>query len=128
VNNLMKFGSDIVTPSYTRTPTFNSLNGSGETYEFECSCCKSGVVIKLEHILGSEFKWRDVFDRETQKQIEKHFELNIVGKSPDGGWPGVRVYRCNDCLAEYLIYVGVSEVSNSVYRVTIQGITELIDE
>ena len=37
------------------------------------------------------------------------------------------IANCSKCSAKYLVYAGVSEVYNSIYTVTIQGITELID-
>ena len=35
--------------------------------------------------------------------------------------------ECSDCKTPFLVYAGVNEVRNSVYFVTMQGITELID-
>jgi hypothetical protein len=51
--------------------------------------------------------------------------MNVVGKSPDGGWPSVFEVRCDECGFRFLIYAGVEETSNSVYRVAIQSIAEI---
>lgn len=124
----MKFGIDIVTPSYTRTPTYDSTNGLGSLYEFDCISCKSRIAIDFKKIIRGEHRWLEDFDEATQKQISNHFDMNAVGKSPDGGWPVLKVCRCENCISEYLIFAGIQEVSNSIYKITMQGITKLIDE
>ncbi len=53
--------------------------------------------------------------------------MNTVGKSPDGGWTAVMKTECENCSAAFLVYGGVAETYNSLYRVTIQGIAEFYE-
>ncbi|MGD9589789.1 MAG: hypothetical protein AB7Q37_16870 [Pyrinomonadaceae bacterium] len=124
----MKFGIDLVSPSYTRTPTYDSLNAQAQSYEFDCIRCSMRIVIDFTDILNNESQWPYDFDKVTENQIRLHFDMNMVGKSPDGGWPKIITRRCIGCSVKYMLYAGVNEVANSVYKITIQGITEIIDE
>ena len=54
--------------------------------------------------------------------------MNLVGKTPDGGWTAIVKIECKNCQTVYLIYAGVNEASNSFYIITLQGITEILDE
>jgi len=38
------------------------------------------------------------------------------------------IAECSSCKTDYLIYAGVEEVSNSVYGVAMQGITEILEK
>jgi len=52
--------------------------------------------------------------------------MNIVGKSPDGGWTTVIEGNCDACGTRYRFYAGIKENANSAYKVTLQGITEIV--
>lgn len=56
--------------------------------------------------------------------IRAHFDFNLVGKSHDGGWPRLEITSCPACATQYLVYLGVQAPSNSLVRVTVEGITE----
>ena len=58
----MKFGIDVVTPSYTRTPTYDSTNGLDELYEFDCISCGSRVAIDFKKIPRGEHGSMEDFD------------------------------------------------------------------
>ncbi len=54
--------------------------------------------------------------------------MNLVGKTPDGGWTAIVKAKCKNCQTEYLIYAGVNEASSSFYIITLQGITEILED
>lgn len=120
----MKFGKAILSPSHFRKPDFNSIDSLEQSFEFRCVNCSSNIERKFTSIFGKEFGWHDDFDEETQSEIERYFEMNVVGKTPDGGWTAVDQCQCNKCPTQYLIYSGVNEYSNSAYQITLQGISE----
>lgn len=49
----------------------------------------------------------------------------VVGNSHDGGWPSVVLAACPACGLPYLLYAGIREVSHSVFRVVVQGLSEI---
>lgn len=51
--------------------------------------------------------------------------MNVVGKSPDGGRPAIFETKCDNCGSQFMVYAGVSEISNSVHIVVIQSIAEV---
>jgi hypothetical protein len=72
--------------------------------------------------------WNDAFAETFAAAVRSFYAIGVVGKSPDGGWPSMLQVKCSNCKTPFLVYAGVNEVSNSVYFVTMQGITELTDE
>lgn len=123
----MNFGQTILEPSYTRMPDFDSIDSNHASFEFDCKNCKSSIVRPYRELIANT-NWCDDFDKTTIDEISQFYEMNLVGKAPDGGWTAVEKYQCNNCGTRYLIYAGVNEYANSVYRVTLQGITELLDD
>lgn len=121
----MNFGKTILVPSFSRKPDFDSVASLGRTFRFACVKCSSMITRDFDSFIGLEFGWREKYDKDSLAAIEKHFGLNIVGKSPDGGWTAVCECNCENCGTLYLLYAGVEEYSNSAHRVTLQGITEI---
>lgn len=124
----MNFGNQLVKSSHLRRADFNTLESNGQLYEFTCSKCSKGISFLFTSIIGKEFSWRDDFNESTVQKISKYFEMNIVGKSPDGGWTAIMQISCDNCSAPFLVYGGVHETSNSVYKVTIQSIVEIYEK
>jgi hypothetical protein len=148
----MKFGKSILSPSYSRKTDFNSLDSPGKgfkynswllvqlrgwfmksrsakkNFKFNCVNCQTVVEIKYETIIGKEFSWHDEFDKKTYKEIKRFYDMNAVGKTPDGGWTVIDKRQCNNCQTQYLIYAGVDEDYNSLYKITLQGITEILED
>ncbi|MGK3945700.1 hypothetical protein ABK046_46070, partial [Streptomyces caeruleatus] len=73
-------------------------------------------------------RWEEEIDAMVLEQVKQHFELNAVGKTPDGGWPSIINTRCPNCETNYFVYAGVDEYYNSLFKVTLQGIVETVDE
>lgn len=124
----MKFGKSILSPSYFRKPDFNSLDSPEKSFQFDCVNCSSIIEVKYKTIIGKEFSWHDEFDEKTYDEIKRFYNMNAVGKTPDGGWTAIDTCQCDNCQTQYLTYVGVNEYYNSLYKITLQGITEILDE
>lgn len=121
----MKFLRKLLEPSYSRQADFNSLIDGPADYRFHCSYCSSTISFPFTKAISQCWGWEDGFDPSTVDGIKKYFEMNTVGKSPDGGWPSVFEVRCTGCQFRFMIYAGVEETSNSVYQVAIQSIAEI---
>ncbi len=124
----MKFGKSILSPSYIRQPELNFVDSLEKIYQFECVNCPAKVELEVETIIGKEFSWHEEFDKKLYQEIKRFYDMNAVGKTPDGGWTAIDKCQCSNCRTQYLIYAGVDEYCNSCYKVTLQGITEILDE
>lgn len=121
----MKFGNRLFEPSYSRSADFHSLTSSERAYRFGCTRCSTVVDVPFSEIIGDEYSWRDRYSAEEIVEIESYFRMNIVGKCPDGGRSVILEVDCSTCGAEFMLYAGVNETSNSVYRVVVQSIAEV---
>ncbi len=123
----MKFGLSIVTPSHGRLPDFDSAE-TRESFTFDCIKCVSDITLNFDNLISKYLRWEEEIDTIALEQVKRYFEFNVVGKTPDGGWPSVVDNRCPNCETNYLVYAGVDEYYNSLFKVTLQGIVEIIDE
>ncbi len=123
----MKFNNPILSPNYLRHFDFDSAERTAP-YLFECSKCKTQIKVDFQALISKAFGWEADFSIAEVETIEQFFDMNAVGKSPDGGWRSVVQETCSDCLRRYLIYAGVNEYQNSLHRITLQGIVEIEDE
>ena len=124
----MKFGKSILTPSYFRKPDFDSVGMVENSFKFICVNCQKKVEIEFESIIGKEWSWHDKFDEKTNTEIKQFYDMNAVNKAPDGGWTAIDKCHCKNCQTQYLIYAGVDEYRNSCYAITMQGITEILED
>lgn len=120
------FGRDVTKPGIARKPTYDVGHPETAAYEFPCVVCQEPVSLDLTVYLGFAAGRDDVLGDDNRAAIREHFDLNLVGKAHDGGWPRLRVEACRKCATRYLVYVGVKEPTNSWFQVTVQGIVELI--
>lgn len=121
----MRFGNPILSPNHLRQWDFDSITSEEHAFEFKCAGCSATVMLFFDTLIGREFGWREEYSPETVSQIEKYFGMNLVSKTPDGGWTAITESKCESCGTDHIIYAGVREYANSAYRVTIQGICEL---
>ena len=119
------FGRDILRPSLRREATYDTTRPTSRRFAFDCVACSGQVTLDLERFIGREVGDEGILGPERAAAIRDRFELNVVGKSHDGGWPRLRVEACGHCRQRYLVYVGVSEPANGWMLVTVQGIVEL---
>jgi hypothetical protein len=124
----MRLGKSKLLPSYTRKPNFTSHESKERHFEFDCINCAEPVVVEYDLLINRVFGWEKHVGEELAAELKEFYRIGVVGKSQDGGWPSMVKVECHNCKAMHLIYAGVNEVSNSVYFVTLQGITELIEE
>ena len=123
----MKFGRTKLSPSYTRQPNFKSHESREKHVEFGCINCYEPIVVEYSLLIDRVFGWEQYLGEELASEAKEFYRIGGVGKSQDGGWPSMVTMRCPKCKTQHLVYAGVDEVSNSVYLVTLQGITEIIE-
>lgn len=129
--NMIEVVSDLVRPSYHRSAAFTGSDLVAQAYSWRCPSCSTDIIVPIITIVNEAWSWERSVGDEVASFARAHFALNVVGKSHDGGWPSILLLRCQGCAAQFVLYSGVREVSNSVYHVTIQGLTHLrpnIDE
>jgi hypothetical protein len=124
----MRFKEKLFEPSYSRQDDYNSLNDPDRGYSFVCTTCNQQVSFPSAKAIDSEYSWAEEYDQVTIQTIRDYFKMNLVGKSPDGGRPTVFEVACEKCSSLFLVYAGVEETSNSVFRVAIQSIAEISSE
>ena len=124
----MQFGKSVLSPGYTRPPSFKSTEASERYFSFECVDCSRTVSFEWDFFISQGYSWHESFGDEIAGQIKAFYRIGGVGKSQDGGFPSMILTECTSCNACYLIYAGVKEVSHSVLVVTMQGITEILEE
>lgn len=124
----MRFGKSILSPSYVRNPDFNSYDSMKGSFKFECLKCQQTIEIFFNDLIGKEFSWHNNFDENSYKKINEFYDINAVNKTHDGGWTAIDKCFCESCQTQYLIYASVNEYSNSCYKITLQAITEILDE
>lgn len=122
---VIAFGQQLIEPSYWREPWFSGWDTSARSYVWPCAACGAETAIGLNVVVGKGLSWKSTLGADLASAATSHFRLNLVGKSHDGGWPSISLVQCGSCGARYLLYAGVAETSNSVYRVTIQGLSLL---
>lgn len=120
VRYLLKFGNIILLPSWTRPYTYQGYDLSEASGKFGCSDCVATVVVPFSDLLSND----DSLSDDIEKALCKKFNVPIVGKSHDGGWPKFKKVECTSCGKRYVAYIGVHETSNSVYGITLQGVIQ----
>ncbi len=103
------------------------LKSDPSAYEFCCINCKASITAEFDRIIRIGSRWEEEWELAHVEETKNHFRMGVVGKSPDGGWPSMLVVACDACGTNHLIYAGVNEVYNSIYTVTVQSVSEMLD-
>ena len=122
----MIFGTSILSPSYVRKPHFKSDEPQAQSFEFSCVNCDQPVPVDYKLLIKEVYGYKESLGEDFAARAAEFYRIGVVGKSQDGGWPSMIKIECARCQTVYLIYAGIDEFYNSLYSVTIQGITELI--
>ena len=85
-----------MSPSYSRHSGYDSLADENNGYKFECSQCEQKVFFPFAMLIGKEWSWENSYEKNVVVQIRDHFKMNIVGKTPDGGWPVISELTCQN--------------------------------
>ena len=118
----------MLSPSYTRPPDFKIIEAGEKFYSFACTNCNQTISVEVDSLIRQSYSWQDVFGKKLADEIKDFYRIGVVGKSQDGGYPSISIEKCDSCKTDYLVYAGIQEVSNSVYVVTVQGITALLEK
>jgi hypothetical protein len=122
---VVQLGPQIVSPSYHREPWFSGSEISDRFYAWQCTSCEAEVRVSLSSILNEAWPSEPGFGAQLAEAARSHFKLSAAGRSHDGGFPSLVLSACASCGTRYLLYAGVSEPSNSVFSVVIQGLSEV---
>ena len=122
---MIQIGKCLLEPSYWREPHYTGglfPRSVPALYCWACVSCQSDISLVL-----SDFNVLDSLElSQHDKQIvNERFEIGVVGRSKDGGWPCLQSVVCPNCDQEHLVYLGVQEPSNSMFIITVQAICEL---
>ena len=117
---MLKIVRTLLQPSYLREPIYLEAFGP-EPVSYACARCVSDLVTTVR-------EFSPLSDLKMSESIRQEFDLNRVGKSPDGGLAEFALVKCNGCGLQTLFYAGILETSHSVFRVTLQGVAEVSDE
>ena len=123
---MKQFGKSALSPSYTREAHFKSGVPVSNHFTFDCFSCGRRISISYQLVIEAAGQWEATIGDELATAAKEFYKIGLVGKSQDGGWPSMLNVSCDGCGVRYLIYEGVEEYYNSLYRVTIQGVTELL--
>ena len=118
-------GRNILAPSFTRAPEYDTNRRDTGSYAFTCPTCGGDVSIAFTDLIDSAWNYERVLDAALLERARERFDIGIVGKAHDGGFVSLRRLSCPTCAAAYLVYAGVREPSSGWYQVTVQGIVEL---
>jgi hypothetical protein len=124
----MRFGKSKLSPSYARKPNFKSHESTESCFQFNCINCNAPIEVEYHLLINRGLGWAEEIGEHFACQAKEFYRIGLVGKSQDGGWPSMVKVPCDKCKTLYLVYAGVNEVRNSVYYVTLQGITEICEE
>jgi len=123
LSNLVKLSKSLVEPSPTKLPFYHGDSSGNPQYRFLCRSCESTVEVPFTDLLHSTWGWKENFSEHEVLEIQKHFSIGPSNRTPEGGWPCVTLVSCKNCNSKYLSYIGFDEYSNSVYRLTEQGLS-----
>ena len=119
----------IRSPSEKRKPEFDNGNSiSKGKVEWLCSNCVKTNEIELRGVLDNY-----IFGKEPPLKIEvlsfaeSAFGVKLYKLALCGGWSHFISRSCNSCPTEFLIWIGMNEVSNSHYKLTCHAIYEYSD-
>jgi len=101
----------------------SEMKNNSECYSFCCKNC--GVVLKMNYQNQIGYSWNghsNKIDKELFEKLKKFYNIGIMNKSIDGGFPVFDKIECEKCEIEYITYSGVREYYNSLYYVILNGI------
>ena len=119
----MKLSKSFIQPSATKLPFYHGDSSGNSSYRFQCRSCESNVEISFSNLLHNTWGWNEIFSKDEVFEIKKHFDIDPSNRTPEGGWPCISLASCKNCNLKYILYIGFDEYSNSVYRLTEQGLS-----
>jgi hypothetical protein len=126
---MLQFNKSIVAVTGAKQPHFDNANqSSAGTYHWRCNGCKEGVGISLKEVLDdSLFSSVPGLTAAEEAQARAHFALAArqYARAHCGGWSNFRIYPCLKCAHQFLVYLGMNEVSNSHYLITVHSVWEV---
>ena len=120
----MALGKILITPSFSRPGTYHGPAPEESEGKFGCSRCGADIAFSLAPFAAQGWGVDKALPQDLEKALSEIFDVPTVGKSHDGGWPSYRLVVCSNCGSKYIVYSGVDETSNSIWKITVQGVIE----
>jgi hypothetical protein len=124
----IRLGRNVLAPSGTRAPRYDTSRRDTGTYQFSCVRCAAPVPVAFDALIDSAWDYERVLDAGLLGLARERFGIGTPAKAPDGGFVSLHRTKCAACGTSYLVYAGVREPSSGWYQVTVQGVVELIGE
>ncbi len=115
---------EIIKPSYIKKPDFVTGKKTNlESYPFGCLTCDEKLELNYNTQLENSWtgKGKNLNEQE-YIELKKHYNIGVVNKSKEGGYPVFDKIYCDKCKTGYFTYVGIDEPLNSCYHIQVQGI------
>ena len=122
----IKLGRNILMPSSSRPPEYDTNRRDTGSYTFTCNTCSSDVMTPFTELIESAWNYERELDPALLEQARARFGIDAVGKAHDGGFVSLHRVDCPACDTLYLVYAGVREPAREWYQVTVQGVVELM--
>jgi ribosomal protein S27E len=118
---------EIVKVQIGKNPDFtNEIKDISKFYTFKCPNC--GNLLKMDYnnqIKNCWIGYSDMVDKNLFEKLKRFYDIGILNKSIEGGFPVFDKLQCKKCNDQYITYSGVKEYYNSLYNVTLNGILKL---
>ena len=99
------------------------MKDNSEYYSFCCKNCDD--ILKMNYQNQINYSWSGYstkIGKELFEKLKKFYNIGLLNKSIDGGFPVFDKIECKKCGIEYITYSGVREYYNSLYYVIVNGI------
>ncbi len=92
----------LIEPSYHRLPSWTGSATEGASLIFGC-CCSTTVSVPMDDVLHAGWRWKEQLGQELSVRVTQAFDLNVVGRSKDGGSPAILRAGPNTCQVSCLV-------------------------
>lgn len=113
----------ILEPSDSRQPYYDGPD-LDQLYTWSCPACHSDVHVGLGSIQKAAWSWPQELPASLASEIRSHFRIGPE-RAHGGGWISLLICACPECGSRFVLYAGVDEYANSVYRIHIQGLARV---
>ena len=114
----------LLKPSDSRAPYYNGPD-LGRVYSWTCPSCGSQVDVTLRQIQRAAWSWPAEISAPRAAELKAHFGIGPE-RAHGGGLISLLGRVCPGCGTSFVLYSGVDEHANSVYRVHIQGLVRVV--
>ena len=104
----------------------NAKNVQDSSFSWLCPLCNHGNHVDLKLVLdGYLYEKEEDLDAELLVLAEEIFAVKLFMSSPCNGWSYFLKRFCENCSGIFLLWVGINEVINSHYLISVHGVYEV---